>query len=363
MRFHDQFVAKTDAQDRWAHSILGQRPSQLFTRRTLSRMNNGMKPLLLAAILTIIPSLSRAAEIRLGIIGLDTSHVTAFTELLNNPKAKDHVPGAKVVAAFKGGSTDIPSSIGKVEEYTTALREKYGVKIYDTIEQVCAEVDAVLIESVDGRPHLEQARIVIAAKKPLYIDKPVAGTLRDALEIFRLAEAAEVPLFTSSSLRFAKNTLAVRAGSIGQVLSAETTSPAHLDPHHPDLYWYGVHGCESLFTVMGTGCETVERRKTPDGKIEVVGKWKGGRTGIFREGSTYAGIARGEKGEAPVGSFDGYAPLVVEIVKFFQTRKSPVPAAETIELFAFMEAADESKRQDGKPVSLKDVLAKAKAAR
>jgi len=271
------------------------------------------------------------------------------------------VPGARVVAAFKGGSADIPSSIGKVEEYTTELRDKYGVKICDTIEQVCAEVDAVLIESVDGRPHLEQARIVIAAKKPLYIDKPVGGTLRDALEIFHLAAAAGVPLFTSSSLRFAKSTQAVRAGSIGRVLSAETTSPAHLEPHHPDLYWYGVHGCESLFAVMGTGCETVERRKTPDGKIEVIGRWKGGRSGIFREASTYSGSARGEKGEAAIGSFDGYAPLVVEIVQFFQTRQSPVPAAETIELFAFMEAADESKRQGGKPVSLAEMLAKAKA--
>ena len=233
--------------------------------------------------------------------------------------------------------------------------------IYDTIEQVCAEVDAVLIESVDGRPHLEQARVVIAAKKPLYIDKPVGGTLRDALEIFRLAETAGVPLFTASSLRFAKNTQAVRGGSIGKVLHAETTSPAHLDAHHPDLYWYGVHGCESLFTVMGTGCETVERRQTADGKIEVIGQWKGGRTGIFREGPAYSGKARGEKGEAPVGSFDGYAPLVVEIVKFFQTRQSPVPAAETIELFAFMEAADESKRHGGKTVSLTEVMAKARA--
>ncbi len=322
-----------------------------------------MKCLLLAALLSIVPIFTRAAELRLGIIGLDTSHVTAFTELLNNPDAKDHVPGAKVVAAFKGGSADIPSSIEKVEGYTKTLREKHGVKIYDTIEEVCAAVDAVLIESVDGRPHLEQARIVIAAKKPLYIDKPVAGTLRDALEIFRLAEAAGVPLFTSSSLRFAKNTQAVRAGSLGRVLSAETTSPAHLEERHPDLYWYGVHGCESLFTVMGTGCETVERRTTTDGKIEVIGKWTGGRTGIFREGSNYAGKARGEKGEAPVGSFDGYAPLVVEIVKFFQTRKSPVPAEETIELFAFMEAADESKRQGGKPVSLKDVIAKARTNR
>ncbi len=324
-------------------------------------MNKSMTSLLLVPILCLIPVTACPADMRLGIIGLDTSHVTAFTELLNNPKAKDHVPGARVVAAFKGGSADIPSSIGKVEEYTTELRDKYGVKICDTIEQVCAEVDAVLIESVDGRPHLEQARIVIAAKKPLYIDKPVGGTLRDALEIFHLAAAAGVPLFTSSSLRFAKSTQAVRAGSIGRVLSAETTSPAHLEPHHPDLYWYGVHGCESLFAVMGTGCETVERRKTPDGKIEVIGRWKGGRSGIFREASTYSGSARGEKGEAAIGSFDGYAPLVVEIVQFFQTRQSPVPAAETIELFAFMEAADESKRQGGKPVSLAEMLAKAKA--
>lgn len=303
---------------------------------------------------------ARAADIRLGLVGLDTSHVTAFTEILHNEKAKDYVPGARVVAAFKGGSADIPSSIGKVEEYTTALREKYGVKIYDTIEQVCANVDAVLITAVDGRPHLEQARIVIAAKKPLYLDKPVGGTLRDAIEIYRLAEAAGVPIFSSSSLRFAKNTRAVRNGSIGKVLSAETSSPSPLEPNHPDLFWYGVHGCESLFTVMGMGCETVERRKTADGKIEVIGKWKGGRTGVFREGPGYSGKAVGEKGESSVGSFDGYAPLVVEIVRFLQTKQPPVSPAETIELFAFMEAADESKRQDGKPVAIADVLAKAK---
>lgn len=319
-----------------------------------------MKRFVCAFVIGILTVDCIAGEIRLGIIGLDTSHVTAFTEILNNPGAKGHVPGARVVAAFKGGSADIPSSIEKVEGYTATLRDKYGVKICDTIEQVCAEVDAVLIESVDGRPHLAQARIVIAAKKPLYIDKPVGGTLGDALEIFRLAEEAGVPVFTASSLRFAKNTQAVRQGSIGRVLSAETTSPAHLEKTHPDLFWYGVHGCESLFTVMGTGCESVERRTTADGKIEVVGTWKGGRTGIFRESKAYGGSARGEKGDAPVGSFDGYAPLIVEIVKFFQTRQSPVPAAESIELFAFMEAADESKRHGGKPVSLSDVLQMAK---
>ena len=304
---------------------------------------------------------ARAADLKLGIIGTDTSHVLAFTELLNDPAAKDHVAGAKIVAAFKGGSPDIPSSSNRVDTIAASLRDKYDVKICDTIEQLCAEVDGVLIESVDGRPHLAQAQKVIAAKKPVFIDKPLAGSLHDALEIVRMAKEAGVPMFTSSSLRYAKSTQAVRRGSIGKVQSAETSSPATLEPHHPDLYWYGVHGCESLFAVMGTGCESVVRRTTPDGKIEVVGTWKGNRTGTFREGK-YGGVARGEKGEATVGTYDRYAPLVVEIVKFFQTGKSPVPVEETIELFAFMTAADESKRLGGKPVTLAEVLAKAGGA-
>jgi hypothetical protein len=320
-----------------------------------------MKSLLLLLLMLTTATQLRADDLRLGIIGLDTSHVTAFAESLNNPAGKQHVDGAKIVAAFKGGSPDIAASATRVEGYTTTLRDKYGVKICESIEELCKEVDGVLIESVDGRPHLAQAKIVIAAKKPLYIDKPVAGTLHDALEIFRLAKEAGVPIFTASSLRFGKATQAVRQGSIGKVQSAETSSPAHLEPTHPDLFWYGIHGCESLFTVMGTGCESVQRRTTPDGLIEVAGTWQGGRSGIFRESKAYGGVARGEKGEAPVGAFDGYTPLLVEIVKFFQTRQPPVSAEESLEIYAFMEAADESKRQGGAAVKLSDVRAKAAA--
>ena len=298
--------------------------------------------------------------IRIGMIGLDTSHVVAFTEIINNPEAKGHVPGAKVVAAFKGGSPDIESSASLVDGYTKTLSEKYGVKIYPTIEKVCENVDAVMIEAVDGRPHLAQARKIIAAKKILYIDKPVGGTLKDAIEIYRLAKKAGVPVFSSSSLRFAKSTQSVRNGLIGKVTYAQTTSPAPLEPHHPDLYWYGVHGCESLFTVMGTGCESVKRGTTKDGMIEVTGTWKGGRTGIFREGKGYSGTAKGEKGESEIGKFDGYQPLVAEVVKFFLSKSPPVSAEETIELFAFMEAADESKRRGGKEITIAEVMEKAK---
>ncbi len=314
----------------------------------------------LLALPFLAASASFADDLRLGIIGLDTSHVAAFTGILNDEKAKGHVPGAKVVAAFKGGSPDIPSSADRIEGFTKTLTEKYGVKIYDSIEEMCKNVDAVFLESVDGRPHLAQARPVIAAKKPLFIDKPMAGSLKDALEIFRLAKKAKVPVFSSSSLRFGKSTLAVRNGSIGIVTEAVTTSPCSLEPHHPDLFWYGVHGVESLFTVMGTGCESVTRGTTADGKIEVTGTWSGGRKGTFREDKTYGGLAKGAKGEDKVGSYDGYAPLVAECIKFFQTGVAPVPPEETIELLAFMEAADESKRQGGKPVKIADIIAKAK---
>jgi predicted dehydrogenase len=270
------------------------------------------------------------------------------------------VKGARVVAAFKGGSPDIESSWSRVEEYTRTLREKYGVRIYDSIPEMCRDVDAVLLESVDGRPHLEQVRPVIAAGKPVYIDKPIAGTLSDAIEIFRLAEKAKVPVFTASSLRFGSNTLAVRNGRIGTVTNAWTSSPAHVEKTHPDLFWYGVHGVESLFTVMGTGCVSVRRGTTPEGGIEVVGTWKGGRRGTFREGKGYEGRAEGTKGSSPVGAYDGYAPLIAAVVPFLKTGVAPVQPEETLEIFAFMEAADESKRRGGAEVTLAEVLEKAR---
>ena len=309
---------------------------------------------------------ANAAELRIGIIGCDTSHAAAFTETFNNPAGKSYVPGGKVVAAFKGGSPDLPESISRLEGIAKTLREKYGVKMYDSIEELCSNVDVVLLESVDGRPHLEQVKPVLKAHKPVFVDKPLAASLSDALEIFRLAEKSQVPIFSSSSLRFASDTQAVRNGSIGKVFYAETYSPCEIEPHHPELFWYGIHGVESLFTVMGTGCESVQRSTWTNGMIEATGKWSGGRTGVFREekikeyAKNYHGIAKGEKGEAKVGSFDGYPPLDIAIMKFFQTGIAPVKPEETIEIMAFMAAEAKSKQLNGEPVLIKDVMSQAR---
>jgi predicted dehydrogenase len=303
--------------------------------------------------------------LKAGIIGLDTSHVTAFTQLLNAAEPKPELAGVRVVAAYPGGSPDIPSSRDRVEGFTRTLKEKHGVAIVGSIDELLAKVDVVLLESVDGRPHLEQARPVFRARKPMFIDKPVAGSLADAIAIFDLARETGTPCFSSSSLRFSPGIASLRDNpKLGEVVGCDTFGPCEIEKHHPDLFWYGIHGVESLYSIMGTGCESVARAHT-EGTDVAVGVWKGGRIGTFRGNRKapykFGGTAFGTKGIVPVGDTGGYEPLVVEIVKFFKTGKPPVSAEETIEIFAFMEAADESKRQGGRPVSIAEVVSKARS--
>ena len=138
----------------------------------------------------LLPVSVGAADLRLGLVGTDTSHVIGFATAFNDPSSPDHVPGARIVAAFKGGSPDLPSSRDRIEGFTRQLQEKYGVEIVGSIAELCARVDGVLLTSVDGRVHLVQAREIIKAKKPVFIDKPLAATLDDAREIARLAKEA-----------------------------------------------------------------------------------------------------------------------------------------------------------------------------
>jgi len=302
--------------------------------------------------------------LKAGIIGLDTSHVPAFTGLLNNPKDADF-QGVKVVAAYAGGSPDIPSSKDRLEGFTRDVRDKYGVEIVDSIEELLKKVDVVLLESVDGRKHLEQAILAIKAGKKLFIDKPIAGSLADCLMIFELARAHKVPVFSSSALRFANGVVAVKSNpKVGKVQGCVAWSPCPLEEHHPDLFWYGVHGVETLFALMGPGCEKVTRSHAKDTDV-VTGTWKDGRIGTFRGlrsgKQDYGAMVFGKDGIAPTGGYTGYEPLVKEIVKFFKTGVPPVSAEETIEMFAFMEAADESKRRGGVPVTLASVMERARA--
>lgn len=306
---------------------------------------------------------SAAKPLRAGMIGLDTSHVPAFTGIFNNPNAEGDVVGIKVVAGYPGG-TDMPASKDRVAKFTEAIRAK-GVEIVDSIPKLLEKVDVVMLESVDGRIHLEEATQVIKAGKPLWIDKPVAGSLVDAVMIYELAKKHKVPVFSSSSLRFGAEIQSMKNNAeLGPIIGAATWGPCSPSPGTPDLFFYGIHGVEPLFVLMGTGCETVSRAVTKNVDY-VTGVWKGGRVGTYRgihAGKSSAGaMVFGTNAIMPIGKAGGYSDLCIEIAKFFKTGQSPVSAEETLEIFAFMEAADESKRQNGAPVALADVLAKAKA--
>ncbi len=312
---------------------------------------------------------SAPPTLRAGIIGLDTSHVIEFAKIFHAENPAEDVAGLRVVAAYPGG-TDLPFSRDRIGEFTAQLREM-GVEIVDTIPELLERVDVVLLESLDGRIHLEEARLVIAAGKPVFVDKPVAGSLAEAIMIFKLAARAGVPCFSSSSIRFGDVLLTARSNDeLGPVVGCDTWGPCKYQAGLPDLFFYGIHGVEGLFAAMGTGCQTVSRTHTEDTDL-VVGTWEGGRIGTYRgmrntpwgigitvfhmQGTRHTEIDDDEALRLE------YENLCREIVRFFSTGAPPVPTGETLEIYAFMEAADASRSQGGAAVSVSDVFRRAKA--
>jgi predicted dehydrogenase len=302
--------------------------------------------------------------LKIGIVGCDTSHCEAFTKIFNNPQNQGDLANMKVVAAYPGGSLDLPDSVNRVPGYVKQLREEFGVEIVATIPALLEKVDVVLLESVDGRPHWQQVQPVLRAKKPVFIDKPLAGTLADAIRIADLVHETGTPCFSSSGLRFTPNIAGARENpKIGAIYGCLAYSPCHLEPHHPDLFWYGIHGVETLYTIMGPGCRSVQRSSGSDADV-VTGTWNDGRIATFRgirKGKAdFGALVFGEKGVVATGSFTGYDPLVTAIARFFRSGKAPVALEESLEILAFMQAADESKAKNGQPILLEDVMSKAK---
>jgi predicted dehydrogenase len=300
-------------------------------------------------------------QIAIGIIGYDTSHVPAFTRLLNDPDEAYHVPGGRVVCGYASSSPDLEASYSRVDGYIRQMDE-WGIPRVETIEELVQRVDAVLLESVDGRRHLAEVRPVIEAGLPVFVDKPLAADYAGAHEIVRLAQESGCPLFSSSSLRFDANVVAIRTDpDLGHVHGCDSFSPATLDATNPGLFWYGIHGVETLYTFMGTGCREV-RCHSERGADVVVGVWDDERLGVMRGtragahdyGATVYGASRVYQArysrEIPL-----YSGLVREIIRFFQSGMSPVPPEETLEIMAFMQAALVSGREN-RTVGLDEVL-------
>lgn len=317
---------------------------------------------LFTSLLTLLAFAVSAQEpIKIGIIGLDTSHAPAFIKQLNASKPDSVFAGFKVVAAYPYGSKTIKSSYERIPKYTEEAVAN-GVKITSSIEELLAMVDCVMLETNDGNLHLEQAEAVFKAKKPMFIDKPIGANLAQTLAIISLSKRYNSPFFSSSALRFSKNTKAIRDGAYGEVIGAYGYSPATNEPSHADLYWYGIHGVETLFSVMGKGCVAVQALST-EGADAATGLWADGRIGQYRGiragANVFGGTVICKKACVSAGGYEGYAKLLENILAYFRTGVAPVEMAETEEIYTFMEAVNESKRHDGALVKMQDVYAKA----
>jgi len=318
----------------------------------------------IAAMMTIAGPRARADQnatplLRIGIIGLDSSHAVAFTELINDASRPDHVAGGRVVAAYKGGSPGLPISDTRIERFTADVTGKLEIPLVDSIDTLLTRVDAVLLLSVDARQHLAQVRPVLAAHKRVFIDKPITASYCDARAMADLARSTGTPFFSSSSLRYAPHIQRLRAKAGAGAIGAFTWGPAPTESYLPDLFWYGIHSIESLYALLGPGCESVSRVATPGADL-VSCRWRDGRIGTIRGGRSddhaYGAMVFGSQSSvSETTAQSDYAGLVAEIMKFFATGVPPVSPDETLELIAFMEAADASKARGGAPVPLTEI--------
>lgn len=298
-------------------------------------------------------------DLNIGMIGLDTSHVVAFTRVLNDPAYAGHVPGGKVVVAFPGGSPDIALSHSRVPGFTRELQEKYGVRIVDSPEAVAEACDLLFIESIDGSTHLEQLRKTLRFRRPTFVDKPLAHTSADAVEMFRLAREAGVPLMSCSSLRYAEPLqTALSDQQRGAVVGCDAFGPADELPGIPGLFWYGIHTAEVIYRIMGRGCIEVRATRTNDCDF-VVGTWADGRIatlrGLRKSHGQFGVTIHRNKGVQQVDLSGGKRPyydlLIEAIMQSLPAGKPDIAEEETIEVIRFLEAANESRAStDGRSV-------------
>jgi len=298
---------------------------------------------------------------RIGMIGLDTSHVEVFTKLLNDPNNPHYIPGGKVVAAYPGGSADFELSISRVEGFTQKLRDEFNVKILESPEAVAECCDLVFIETVDGRKHKDIFYRIAKYGKPTFIDKPFTINVQDAKAILELAHKSGVPVMSCSSLRYAVNLQAALASNeeLGSIEGCDIFGPMEIMPPLPGFSWYGIHSVEMLVAVMGVGCRQIQVTKNQNNDM-LVCEMEDGRMALIR-GLRNAHYQFGvtlhrQKGVQSIDAYDSnarpnYASLLDAILRSLPHGHSDVPDDQMLEVIRIIEAANES-RETNKPVKL-----------
>ena len=295
--------------------------------------------------------------IKVGMVDFDTSHVVAFTQRINHVDvdSEQWVNGAKVTLGCPGESLLSPE---RIPGFTQQM-QKYGIPLVDTPEEIIGHVDAVMVESVDGSVHYDRTLPFLEAGIPIFIDKPLACSLEHAKAIAALAKERNVPIFSASSLRYAPEVVKTQKaqGTEGKIVGAEVYTTATQHPRNPGLFHYGIHGVETLYALMGPGCQSVWATSNKDTDV-ISGIWYDGRIGTLR------GIRKGHSGFGFTAYHDKsivrtsintnfiYREILKKIIKMFETGEPPIDISESIEIIAFIEATARSANNHGSKTEL-----------
>jgi predicted dehydrogenase len=196
---------------------------------------------------------------RIGLLGLDTPHASIFAGILNDPYNPQFIPGAEVVAAYPGGSADMPISANRVAGFTDELR-KLQVEIIDDPMEVARRSDLLFITAADGRVHLDFLERTAKMGRPTFIDKPFATSIAQAEKILACADTHKVRLFASSAFRYADPLVdfIVSAQALGErILECEMHCWLPIEETQGRYFWYGIHAVEMSQALFGDGAVSV----------------------------------------------------------------------------------------------------------
>lgn len=327
-----------------------------------------------------------ADPVRVGLLGIDNFGSVAYTEFLNKPRAEGVFAGVRVVAAYPVISETYPDSAKLQEQWKAQLLAMYQnpkdpgdavppIEMVSSIDELLRKCDAVMIFSMDGREHLKQATPVLNAGKRLFISRPLASSPEDAVAILKLAAETKTPCWASSQHRFSTGFSGMRNHpEVGKVLGCDVYGGWAIDAPEADQFTRPLHSIETMYAIMGPGVASVTCTSTPTAEL-ITATWKDGRVGTYRgikKGAVkYSATVFGDKGVAPAGIYGhgvpvkgivptddkyvGYEGLAIEMAKFLKGGPPAVSAAETLEIFALMQAAEVSKAQHSAVVELKDL--------
>ncbi|MBO4631148.1 MAG: Gfo/Idh/MocA family oxidoreductase [Lentisphaeria bacterium] len=281
--------------------------------------------------------------IKAAIIGLDTSHATEFPKFIHDPAMDPEfrVHGMTVTRALR---FETPFQKKEGLDKRQAYLESIGVKVTEDFEEAVADCDAVFIEINDPSYHLDYFRKCAALGKPVFLDKPFADSLDNAIEILKIAKENHIRFFTASSLRFDANIVKAHE-EMPEIELGQTWGPLGKAAAGSSIIWYGVHTFEMLEKIMGPGAIAVTSVPDRCGVVCTVA-YADGRRGVVeltRNNSNYGGVLR-KGGENRMFTFVGgkhlYHNLVADIGKFFRGESEGVPLKESFEIMAMLEAAE-----------------------